>query len=130
MAAPIYATSAELIAYPGMANVTPAKADEKLRLASRLIDSVLIGAVYPTDSSQIATDTETKEAIRDATIAQAAFWLSGAGSEYGGSQYDNVSIGSVTLSGSGKGNERGTLLAQQAFYELSTVGLIPVNART
>jgi hypothetical protein len=129
MAAPIYADSEDLIVYSGPLMVTPEEADRKLARASRLIDSVLIGAVYPTDpETKIATNEDQREAIKNATCAQAAYWISGAGSEHGAPAYDSVSIGSVRLSGAGKGNERGTILAPQAFYELSTAGLTPVSA--
>lgn len=131
MAAPIYATAEELEVYAGDLSITPEEAGRKLARASRLIDSVLIGAVYPVDPvTHIATGEDIREAIKNATMAQAAYWIYGAGSEHGAAMYDSVSIGSVSLSGAGKGNERGTLLAPQAFYELSTApGLFPVTAR-
>ena len=129
MAAPIYATAADLIVYSGPLTVSNEEADRKLARASRLIDSVLIGAVYPTDPvTKIATDETKREAIKNATMAQAAYWISGAGSEHGAPAYDSVSIGSVRLSGAGKGNERGTILAPQAYYELTSAGLTPVFA--
>lgn len=130
MAAPIYATRDELITYSGPLTVSNEEADRKLARASRLIDSVLIGAVYPVDSvTKIATDEAKRDAIKNATCAQAAYWISGAGSEHGAPAYDSVQIGSVRLSGAGKGNERaGTPLAPQAFYELNSGGLVPVFA--
>jgi hypothetical protein len=130
MAAPIYANAADLIAYSGPLSVTEEEADRKLARASRLIDSVLIGAVYATDpNTRIATDADIALSIKNATCAQAAYWISGAGSEHGSPAYDSVSIGSVRLSGAGKGNERGTVLAPQALYELSTSAVLPISAR-
>lgn len=122
MTSPVYGTDAELTAYSAD--------DQLIAKASRLIDSILIGAVYPVDVNGVATDVGIAVAIKQATLAQAAFWRSGAGSVQGPSQYRDVAIGSVRLSGGQSGPTTKVLVAPQAIFELSAVGLLPISART
>lgn len=123
---PGYATNVDYLASEGSLPDTAAAVDAKLRKASRFIDSVLIGALYETDTNNLPTDTGALAALKAAVIAQVAFWYSGYGSEFGEPAYDEMKIGTVLL----KGAKSGNMLAPQAMYELRTVGLLPVSART
>ena len=122
MSSPTYGTDEELEAYSAP--------DQLLAKASRLIDSVLVGATYSIGEDGLATDSKIKEAIKRATLAQAAFWKSGSGSQYGPSQYKDVSIGSVRLSGAQNGVTKKSDVAPQAIYELTNVGLLPIRPLT
>jgi hypothetical protein len=124
MTSPVYATAQELIVYLA--------ADNLLEQASRLIDSVLRGAVYATDANGVATDPEISTAIKNATMIQVSFWKAGYGNPHGSPIYSTVSIGSVTLSGAGNAGTKGdgvkTSIAPQALYELESAGLLPIFA--
>ena len=125
MTSPVYATAQELTVY--------LTADNLLEQASRLIDSVLRGAVYATATNGVATDPKISTAIKNATMIQVSFWKAGYGNPHGSPIYSTVSIGSVTLSGAGNAGTKGdggkTALAPQALYELESVGLLPIFAR-
>jgi len=125
MTSPIYATAQELAEYLAEDNL--------LEQASRLIDSVLRGAVYATDTNGVATDLDIGAAIKRATMIQVSFWSAGYGNPHGSPIYSTVSIGSVTLSGAGSAGTKGdggkAALAPQALYELESVGLLPIFAR-
>lgn len=99
----IYATSADLAAYTGEA--APPNADALLAKAVRFLDSnVLRLCWYCTDpTTGMPTDATVIEALRDATCAQVAWWTA-LGDNMGalGAGYGSVSIGSVSLSRSGK----------------------------
>ena len=49
-------------------------ADALLRAASSLVEDATITALYPTDEDGCPADTDTRDAFRDATCAQAATW--------------------------------------------------------
>lgn len=71
MAAPVYATTDDLIAY--CANETPPASigERQLRDASRRVDAMLLTAVYRVDSSGAPIDPTVIEALKEATCAQA-----------------------------------------------------------
>ncbi|MGH7954756.1 MAG: hypothetical protein ACREOZ_02220 [Gloeomargaritales cyanobacterium] len=123
MTSPIYGTDADLTTYSAE--------DQLLAKASRFIDRLLVGAYYSIDDQGIATDPTIQAAIKNATLAQASFWKSGYGSEFGPSQYKDVSIGSVRLSSSqgGTGTKRSDV-APQAMVELTNAGLLPIRPWT
>lgn len=75
MAAPVYATSADYTASPYGQAAAPANIDDRLAIASRDIDELIVCAYYDTDASQQPTDTDVAEALREATIAQASFGI-------------------------------------------------------
>src|ERR1700754_4096077 len=132
MSPPIYATLQQLANKLGIDDVAdlPADSQEKLRMASRDVDDVLIGAVYATDINEIPIDINIMEAMKNATLAQGSYWLDRYGAEHGPTAYSNVSIGSVTLGARATGQD-GDIpnLAPQALKELRQVGLLPVYAK-
>lgn len=74
-----HATAAELAAWLG-SDTPPPDADRLLERASRLIDSH-VTAGYKVDDNGDPSDTQMREALRDATTAQVEFWL-GVGEEH------------------------------------------------
>lgn len=68
----VHATEQQLADWTGTA--APANAALLLRSASLLVDRALVGAVYVTDDTGIATDADVLQALADATCAQAATW--------------------------------------------------------
>lgn len=129
----VYATRADLVAYaPADTTVTVPGEPEATRLltsASKEIRRATLTAIYTTDTDGYPTDTAKRQAFRDATCAQALWWLNNPGMETGTStQYQSVSIGSVSLS---RGNTSGAgaggslpRLAPQADTELRDAGVL------
>lgn len=125
----VYATRTELVAYAPEGVTVPAdpEATRKLTSASKVIRRATRCAVYVTDTDGYPTDTAIRQAFRDATCAQAVWWLE-TGDETGAAgQWSSVSIGSVNLShGQGSGvASNGQQLAPQADTELRTAGVLP-----
>ena len=72
---------------------------QSLRMASYAIRSALLTATFDVDAEGRPTDTSVEAAIRDATIAQLAFWVETGDSTGAGVQNGGGSILSVTLPG-------------------------------
>lgn len=121
-----YATPEEYEAYTGA--TVPAGIALMLTRASRVVDQVLLSAVYDVDDDGLPTDPAVQAALRDATIEQAAYWAQTGEDGTGAlSEYANVSIGSVSLGraqteGAGPGSGARTL-APQAWQILTQAGL-------
>lgn len=67
-----YATAAELATWIGAA--APANADWLLARATELIDSIVTAPYAIDEVTELPTDSEEAEALRDATCAQVRFW--------------------------------------------------------
>lgn len=129
MAAPIYATLTDLRAWAQDENADiPAVLFAR---ASRVIDEALFGAVYQVNpTTQLATDLDIQDAIRDATCAQAQ-WMDAVGDTDGTGAVQTVgsaSIGSVSYSNISRpeaaGRSRtGADLAPAAVRDLQAAGL-------
>lgn len=129
----IYATRADWLAYEAgstLAAQIPAEpeATRKLTRASERIDDLLVTAVYDVDDDDLPTDATVAQALRDATCAQASWWLE-IGDETGAaSQYQSVSIGSVSLSRgyTGAGSSTGVqqTMSDAAVRHLRRAGLL------
>jgi hypothetical protein len=100
-----YATAAELAASDflptGISAPTGGDAARLLSRASRIVDTLLLRAVYDVDDDGMPTDTGVVTAVRDATCAQACWWLE-TGDEAGvASGLNSISVGSgPSISGS------------------------------
>jgi hypothetical protein len=68
---PVYATQAEYESSPYGTSPAPADITKRLAVASGDVDSMILTAVYDVDGSDLPTDTKIREALRQATIAQA-----------------------------------------------------------
>lgn len=137
MAALVYATRTDLVSYAPSGTTVPDE-PEAVRLltsASKVVLWHTKTAVYTTDSSGYPTDTAIRQAFRDATCAQALWWIENPGAETGtAGQYDSVSILSVTLtrrSSAGGSSGAGVQeLAPQAYTELANAGVLPGVVQT
>lgn len=126
--APVYATPADLATYVDMPE-PPANADRLLKRASRLVDLLLIGAVYRTDEAGAPVDQAVADALADATVVQAAYWHEHGEPGKGEATYDQVSIGSVSLSrregAATSGELDGQTVAPGVLTILQLAGLTP-----
>lgn len=71
MAAPVYATAADVVAFYEPESPPSGIGARQLRAASAQVDSMLLTAVYPTDADQAPTRPADIDALRTATIEQA-----------------------------------------------------------
>lgn len=71
MAAPVYATSADLTAYCAPDPAPAGVGARQLRDASAQVDEILLTAIYDRDADEQPTDPRVAAAMRDATCAQA-----------------------------------------------------------
>lgn len=97
----VYADSAAVAAYPGGENISAGAAtDSLLRTASRIVDQLLVGRAYITDTDGMPTDVDVVQALEDATCAIVVECVATGATDPGGTrQYASVGIGSVSLSG-------------------------------
>ena len=122
-----YATLADLAAYMG--GDPPPGAGRLLTSATRLVDALLIGAVYPTIGDGMPANTRHQQALRDAVCAQVA-WFDETGDSSGNTAGGSVSIGNISISastssrGGGGGSGR---YAPDVILILRTAGLLPLH---
>jgi hypothetical protein len=129
----VYATRDDLIAYVP-ADVQPRvptdpEATRLLTSASKEVLRATKTAIYDTDADGYPADATIRQAFRDATCAQAEWWLTGGSDEQGaGNQYQTVSIGSMTFA-RGQANSAQSIpperLAPKAATELDNAGISP-----
>lgn len=107
MAQPVYATLEDLREFIGK---TPPSSigDAQLREASEVVDEILLTAIYRTNAEGVAACVATRDAIRDATCAQALHT-----DEYGSeselaAQGGAVSLGPLSLPAINSGGSKGS----------------------
>lgn len=112
MTAPIYATLDDYRDWVG--DQTAEMSAVLFVRASRVVDEVLIGAVYDVDSSELPTDPVVLEALKDATCAQAQWFdetgdttASGAGGELGHITSASIGSASYSMKNAGGGTDAG-----------------------
>ena len=130
----LYATEADLTAWLEPEPV-PAKAGALLRSASSLIRSETKRATYATDADGYPTDVTLRQAFREATMAQAAYWsASGIDPALGAAGVKPLaaskSIGGASIAYSvyaataeARANSAGAL-GPDAFYLLEDAGML------
>ncbi|WP_427870546.1 hypothetical protein [Leucobacter luti] len=128
MGQPIYATRDDLREFIG-ADAPATITGAGLRAASEVVDEILLTAVYAVDEHEIATDPKVRDAIKDATCAQAIH-----ADEYGdeaeiAADGEAVSLGPLTLGGSrtarGAGSSSGiSHYSPRAVRILRAAGLV------
>lgn len=91
----VYATVAQYQAETGDLFTAAAKVQRELRTATRVIDLVLIGAVYPTDADSMPTSPAHIALFMEATCAQAEFQIANNDPALVKSQYSSTSMGGV-----------------------------------
>lgn len=122
-----YATEAEFTAWLNPDPV-PAGAARLLRDASEDVDEMLLTACYRVDEDDMPVDDPVKEALRDATCAQALHR-----SEHGddveiATSGEAVSLGPLSFGGTSKGGNASGSVPQRsprALRILRNAGLIP-----
>jgi hypothetical protein len=77
----------------------PADLQKLLNRASLHVDSMLHNAVYETDEDGYPADLEVLETIRDATLAQAAYWVETGDVSGAMAGAQSMGIGSVSIGG-------------------------------
>jgi hypothetical protein len=105
----VYATRTDLVDFVP-ATVTVPDEPEATRLlthASEKVDLALLTALYDTDDDGLPTKAEHVVALREATCAQAQWWLETGDEDGAVGQYQSVSIGSVNLTRAGAGSSTG-----------------------
>lgn len=122
-----YADIPALTAYPGGATVPVEDADAHLRTASRVVDRLLLGILYDTDSDGLPTDPDVAEALSDATCAIVVEAIATAALNAGSTQqWDSVKIGNVALGSPRRGGDTlvvsGLPIPAAALLALSSVG--------
>lgn len=130
MAAPVYATSVEYNASPYGQATAGADIADRLFIASRDIDRLLVTAVYDVNVNDVPTDAEVAQALREATIAQASHGIDPSAGDEGDipAGYSSVSIGSVSLTKDraiGQVTTGGIAYAPRAPMILHAAGLLP-----
>jgi hypothetical protein len=106
----------------------PADAQKLLNRASLHIDSLLRNAVYETDDDGLPVDLETLETLRDATLAQAAYWVetgdvSGAMAGAQSMGIGSVSVGGIKSTGDTPRSKNESRHAPEAVELLTQAGL-------
>ncbi|HEX9228364.1 MAG TPA: hypothetical protein VF885_17320 [Arthrobacter sp.] len=77
----------------------PADVAKLLNRASLHIDGMLINAVYPVDEDGYPEELDTLETLKDATLAQAAYWLETGDVSGAAAGAQSMGIGSVSIGG-------------------------------
>ena len=123
-----YATAAQLAAYSGQ-GLDPINDARQLQDASDQVDSVLIGAVYDTDTNQMPTDSNVILGLQLAVCAQVIYWRTKGDELDQAGEYQVMSVGSVTLDkGRTSGiKAAGQVLAPRAMAALRVAGLLPIQ---
>lgn len=129
-----YATEAEYAEWLGLEEA-PAGAATALLRASRMVDQMLISAVYDVDDDSLPTDVAVAEALRDATLAQAEYARANRdASMVGAVQATQVSIGSLsytrasgTAGTAGGGAGRWSPLAWQILQQAGLTSMSPLS---
>jgi len=124
-----YATPAQWAASDYALATMPAdpEAQRRLNRASRIIDEMIITAIYDVDDDGLPTDTKIADALRDATCAQAEYMAS-AGDPLGigaTNQISSFSIGSVSVTRKAgqNGSDTPSRYAPAAWTILQQAGL-------
>lgn len=122
----VYATTTDYA--NALLTAPPAGARRALRAASRVVDEMLLTAVYPVDDDGMPTEAGHIIALREATCAQAEYAKrTGDANSIGAGAISDFSIGPVRVKkGTPDGASRSPLPAHwspTAFRELSQAGL-------
>lgn len=122
-----YATTADLARWLG--DAPPAQSPRMLADASRVVDSVLVGARYAVDDEGLPTGDLVRAALRDATCAQVAAQGDPDGADDDDDRWTSVSIGSVSLTDNRArpAAPDPTEPAREAIEVLRVAGLVPIR---
>lgn len=99
MARPQYAVPSDWDGSDFTEGEAPADVEKLLNRASIHVDGMVINAVYETDDDGYPTDLDVLETLRDATLAQAAYWLETGDTSGAMAGNQSMGIGSVNIGG-------------------------------
>lgn len=126
----IYATPDDLAGEPWNLQLGEEVAAGLLARAAVKVRNLALSAVYDIDGAGVATDPVVRDAFRDATCAQAA-WFDETGDTGSGAagRFNSMSLGSASLSGGGTGSGTNTTAAAaqvspEAVQILQNAGLL------
>lgn len=128
-----YATAAEFTASEWATTEPPAgELDSYLMRATRAVERMTVTAVYNTDTAGMPTDTAIREAFRDATCAQVAYWANTGDIDGSVAAGGSMSIGSVSLGATAKMStdvraRQDARYAPEAVSILMLAGLTPTG---
>ena len=115
---PAYATTEELTTYLDGSVPVPSDSDRLLQEASALIDYWAFGTFEIDSGTELPTDADVAEALRDATCAQVRQWIEvGEENDIDGLAGTEVSLGSYS-------GPRAPELAPRAKRYLKLAGLL------
>lgn len=127
----VFATPAEYEAFTGQP--APANVDRLLARASRLVSAATKAALYDTDPAGYPTDTDIRDALRDAVCAQVGEWArrdtaAADGDDVAASPWTSVSAGSLSFSrqSAPTATSEDSSLVPEAVEILDDLGLIQV----
>jgi hypothetical protein len=98
----VFATVEEYEAFTG--STAPANAARLLARASRLVSAATKAAIYDTDPAGYPSDTDVRDAFRDATCAQVEVWAkrdaaaAGESDDPAASPWTSISAGGLSFS--------------------------------
>ncbi len=93
----VYATTADYARH--LLTSTPAGSKRALWVASKMVDEMLLTAIYDTDDDDMPTDADVIAAMRDATCEQADFaYTGGDRNMVGASRPSSFSLGKLSVS--------------------------------
>lgn len=119
-----YATEQQLSTWLG--EPAPADAEQLLRIASQIVDGMLLAAVYKVDEQGKPADSNTATALQDATCAQVEYLMDTGDTSGAIAGWQNVSIGSANLSrGSSSPASAASRESPHAALLLRNAGLLP-----
>ncbi|MET9510760.1 hypothetical protein ABZX62_20260 [Streptomyces flavidovirens] len=125
----VFATVAELETYTG--TTAPANAARLLARASRLVSAATKAALYDVDASGYPSDTDVRDAFRDATCAQVDVWAGrdavadGTGDDPAAGPWTSIKAGDLSFSRTSAPTATAddTVLAPEAQEILDELGL-------
>lgn len=121
----VYASTGDYATWLGTA--PPPGARRALAAASRVVDELLLTAVYATDAAGMPTDPVVAEALTRATCAQAAYQAAlGDPAGVGAGHISQASIGSISFTRAAPGSQGSTpgRYSPQAVQILRQAGLL------
>lgn len=122
----VYASPSDLADWG--VDLDQAEAARMLRRASALVENHTVTARYATDAEGMPTNERLVEAFRDATCAVVAWWEETGNASGAAGQYNEVSLGSLSLgrapASSGYSSTQAARISPEAVQILATAGLL------
>ena len=131
----VYATPNDLAGPPWNLSLPKATAETLLARAATMVRNLTVTAIYQIGSDGRPSEPAVRDALRDATCAQAS-WFDETGDTGSGASnaYSTMSLGSARLSVGGAGSSTNTSVADsryspEAVQILTNAGLLAAGPR-